>query len=179
MGCPTHITITIQSISSGGANNGGYQTGDNSYIKINFLQAGSAASFATLVTPMLFVNELVEILMDYGSPSGDIWNRGHSDGEGLSPYLGILCFPSAHYAFHTSVVDSWLTSSNGRQDWLDNEGTDTNPASFGCVLMFLNYLNTQLNFSPGDIIKNGGHNPSETYQSLTGDPTRRHRTRAL
>ena len=90
---------------------------------------------------MVFINEWVEILM---SLSGGKWNAGNSDGEGLSQLCGILLFPVGHYRYYGSWVNQWLGSIRDPQYITSPEGTDKNPVSFGCALLFLNYLLAQL-----------------------------------
>jgi hypothetical protein len=165
------ITVTVQSISKGGANNFGYQSGGNSTINVNFLPAGFSQSQANQIAPMMFVNELVEVFMSFNDQKGpSTWNAGHSDGEGLSQFCGILRFPAGHYLAYPSWVNSWLSS--GRADWVSsNEGTDGDAVSFGCSLLFLFYLNTQLGFTPAQIIQNGSTTLAGLYTNLTGDPS--------
>ena len=166
------ITVTVQAIGSGGANNGGYSSGGSTFININLLNPSTPATLANSITPMLFVNELVEVFMTFRSPDRSSWDPGSSDGEGLSQFCGIQRFPAAHYQAYPSFASSWLTSGLGRQDWINNNNnTDGDFASFGCALLFLNYLNTQLGFSPPQIIQAGGSTLAQTYQNLTGDPS--------
>ena len=171
-GTSDRITLTVQSISAGGANNFGYQSGGNTTINVNFLPASYTAAQANLIAPMMFVNEFVEVLMSFNNQKSGVttWVAGHSDGEGLSQFCGILRFPAGHYLAYGSWANAWLAS--GRSDWVTtNESTDGNKVSFGCVLLFLFYLNTQLGFPPDRIIQAGGANPAATYSNLTGDDT--------
>lgn len=96
-GVNDRITVTVQSISKGGANNGGYQSGGNTTINVNFLPASFTASQANSIAPMMFVNEFVEVLMSFNDQKSGVttWVANHSDGEGLSQFCGILRFPSA------------------------------------------------------------------------------------
>ena len=166
------ITLTVQSIASGGANNFGYQSGGNTTINVNFLPASFSAGQSVTIAPMLFINEFVEVLMSFNNQKTGVttWVAGHSDGEGLSQFCGILRFPAGHYLGYSSWANNWLSTS--RTDFItSNEGIDTDPVSFGCVLLFLFYLNTQLGFSPAQIIQAGGATPAATYTNLTGDPS--------
>src|SRR5450631_811803 len=156
-GSSDQITVTVQSISKGGANNFGYQSGGNTTINVNFLPASFTATQADLIAPMMFVNEFVEVLMSFNNQKSGAttWVPNHSDGEGLSQFCGILRFPVGHYLAYGSWANQWLASS--RTDYItNNESTDGDAVSFGCVLLFLFYLNTQLGFSPAQIIQAGG-----------------------
>jgi hypothetical protein len=169
-GVNDRITMTVQALSSGGANNFGYQSGGNTTINVNFLPASYTAAQANLIAPMMFVNEFVEVLMSFNNQKTGVttWVAGHSDGEGLSQFCGILRFPVGHYLAYGSWANNWLSSN--RTDWItNNESTDGDAVSFGGVLLFLFYLNTQLGFSPAQVIQAGGSTPSATYANLTGD----------
>lgn len=162
------ITLTVQSISKGGANNFGYQSGGNSTINVNFL-SGFTAAQAAEIAKMMFVNELVEVFMSFNSQKGPAtWNAGNSDGEGLSQYLGILRFPAGHYLAYGSWSDQWLSST--RDDFVSApKGTDGDAISFGCALLFLLYLDTQLGFTPAQIVQAGSTSLAGLYTNLTGD----------
>ena len=168
-GTSDRITVTVQAISKGGANNFGYQSGGGSTINVNFLPPGFTQAQANQIAPMMFVNELVEVFMSFNNQKGgSSWNAGHSDGEGLSQFCGILRFPTGHYLAYPSWVNSWLSSS--RADYVStNESTDGDAVSFGCSLLFLFYLNTQLGFTPAQIIQAGSGTLAATYTKLTGD----------
>jgi hypothetical protein len=171
-GTSDRITVNVKSISSGGANNFGYSSGGGSVINVNFLPTGftSSQNTANEVARMMFVNELVEIFMDFNNQkSGNTtWVAGHSDGEGLSQICGIIRFPVGHYAAYRSWVNNWLSSS--RPNWVSsNESTDGNAVSFGCALLFLYYLRDQLGFTIQQIIQNGGATLVDLYKNLTGD----------
>ena len=168
-GTGDRITMTVQSIAAGGANNYGYQSGGASQINVNFLPAGYTAAQAAEVAKMMFVNELVEIFMSFNSQKGPAtWNAGNSDGEGLSQFLGILRFPVGHYYAYGSWANAWLAS--GRADWVTApKATDGDSVSFGCALLFLFYLNTQMGFTPAQIIQAGSTSLAGLYANLTGD----------
>ncbi|MGH9142786.1 MAG: hypothetical protein ACRD2I_16765, partial [Vicinamibacterales bacterium] len=140
-GSSDRITVTVQSISAGGANNFGYSSGGGSVINVNFLPAGFTDSQANEIAKMMFVAELVEIFMDFNNQKSGhtTWVAGHSDGEGLSQICSIMRFPTGHYDAYSSWVNKWL--STARPNWVSsNESTDGNPVSFGCSLLFLYYL---------------------------------------
>jgi hypothetical protein len=94
---------------------------------------------------MMFVNELVEIFMDYRDSSKDIWNRWGSNGDGLSQFCGILRFQQGHYLAYNPFGTNWLTSSYRHPNWVDHvESTGGINTGFGCALMFLFYVKDQL-----------------------------------
>jgi hypothetical protein len=169
-GTSDRITVTVQSISAGGANNFGYSSGGNSVINVNFLPAGFTAAQADEIAKMMFVAELVEIFMDFNNQKSGTttWVAGHSDGEGLSQICSIMRFPTGHYDAYNSWVNSWLSSP--RANFVSsNESTDGNPVSFGCALLFLYYLRDQLGFTIQQIIQHGGATLVDLYKNLTGD----------
>ncbi len=168
-GSSDRVTVTVQSISAGGANNYGYSSGGGSVINVNFL-SGFSNSQANEIAKMAFVAELVEIFMDFNNKKSgnNTWMAGHSDGEGLSQICSIMRFPAGHYDAYNSWVNSWL--STARPNWISsNKSTDGNPVSFGCSLLFLYYLRDQLGFTIQQIIQNGGATLVDLYKNLTGD----------
>ncbi len=99
---------------------------------------------------LLFSAELCEILMDL-SPSG--WISNWSDGEALSIVLATELYTNAYYQTVGGAprVNPWLQSE--RRDWISStEVTDQNIISYGCGILFLNYLRFQLGFSLSQII---------------------------
>jgi hypothetical protein len=124
----------------------------------------------------LFVAELSEIMMDITS-SG--WNRGSSEGEALSIILGTELRPMGYYgaAGGAPRVNAWLQSS--RPDWISKtEPTDKNAISYGCGILFINYLRHQLGFDLASIMatrppfdfRAGGSTLAGRYAALTGNP---------
>ncbi len=167
------ISVKLQMPSVAGAlgDNGGY---DAAYIEI-FPQGGTPDDTGTLIVQHVFVAEFVEILMDKRD-GGATWNPGYSNGEGLSQFCADLRFPD-----NDVRVNAWLetwsvdpgdpnwTMAPPRPDWISNtEKTDRNIVSFGCALLFLYYLKSQLNYSVPDIIQKGGSTLETTYKNLTG-----------
>jgi hypothetical protein len=166
-----NITVTVRNGFSGKAQNGGYKSDGSTYIYVNS-DTGLDASNSNLIAPMELVTELVEIFMDYNNKQtqNPTWEPGDSDGEGLSQFCGILRYPQAHYLNHPSFANAWLSSNRMDNDFISkNDTTDGNSTSFGCVLLFLFYLQDQLGFTPQEIIQNGGSTLAATYQNLTND----------
>lgn len=125
----------------------------------------------------VFMAEWSEILM---SIAGN-WNAGDSNGEGLSQFCSIQRFPTGHYNYYGSWVDSWLNGvagspNAGRSDWVTQTFTgsgsvrgDGDSVSFGCALAFIYYLNVQLGFSINQVIAAYSNNLATAYKTLTGD----------
>jgi hypothetical protein len=70
------------------------------------------------------------------------------------------------------AVNSWLQLQDResmKKDFVTKtERTDVNSQSYGCAVLFLFYLRSQLGFSESQIIQSGGATLADTYQSLTG-----------
>jgi len=164
---PVVIQITPTAPQPGGASNTGFKVGIQSYIKIHpFSPSGPAITeqFARF----LFVAEMSEILMSaYG------WTPNGSQGEALSRVLAELLYPDQAYDTASSVspgpwINNWLNASP-RPDWVKSEeATDLDQISYGCGILFINYLRSQLNFSLRDICGAGGANLKDRYKNLTG-----------
>lgn len=168
-GVNDRITVTVQPISAGGANNFGYQSGGNTTINVGPLNPPWTQLVANEGAPPLFIAELSEVFMSFKWPSGNIFNRGSSSGEGLSQFCASTRFPTGWYQLYPSFANNWLTQ-NPRPDWVTKvEGTDGDAVSYGCSHLYINYLNTQLGFTPDQIIQNGATTLDLTYQTLTSD----------
>jgi hypothetical protein len=124
----------------------------------------------------VFVAELAEILMDF---TGYGWGRRNSMGEGLSIVLATLLHPTGYYdTAQGPRINSWLNGGgtnpvypprnaafvNGTED------TDTNQFSYGCAILFINYLVYQLGHPLKDVIRAGGSTLAENYSRVTGQP---------
>jgi hypothetical protein len=165
----------------GGANQG-YKS--PSVVRIDPYATSEPSAIQDVSIASMFAAELSEIMMSY---SGG-WHRGHSDGEGLSRVSGFLLHPGALTAFFNkapSDIISWMSFPPGaanlpshlafRQDWVSQsfEGEagvrgDTDPFSYGCAMLFIYYLNSQLGYSMAEIVQSDGSTLEERYQSLTG-----------
>jgi hypothetical protein len=163
------INVYLDRGDGSGGNNFGYQSGGKSNTHIDVQSANKSKANADDIIRMIFINELCEIQMSYASGhGGPSWNAGDSAGEGLSQLIGLERFHRGHYLYYGSFVDAWL-QSGARKDWVTaSEGTDTNAQSFGCALLFLYYLKSQLGFNVGDIVRHGGSSLEATYKNLTG-----------
>lgn len=121
----------------------------------------------------LFVAEVAEILMDYRRKKNPTWNRVGSDGEGLSILMGALFYPNAYYSTgYGPRINQWLGSPDRDKpqlDWITlTEATDTNFVSFGCAILFINYLSTQLGYDLAKIVQIDTPTLEGRYDALTG-----------
>jgi hypothetical protein len=118
---------------------------------------------------MHFVAEFSEVLMDYNNQHGPTtWLATSSHGEGLSQFCAYLMAPSGFNAnYGPAFENTWLNSN--RPDWVNNTApTDGDVYSYGCSLLYLFYLHTQLSRSTESIIQNGAGTLAGTYNKLTG-----------
>jgi hypothetical protein len=117
----------------------------------------------------VFVAELAEIMMGF---TGYGWNAGQAPGEGLSNLLGALLHPQGYYdSGQGPRINQWLNggSSPPRADFVSTTvDTDQDIFSYGCAILFINYLVYQLGFPLEAVIRAGGNTLAETYARLTG-----------
>jgi hypothetical protein len=135
----------------------------------------------------VFVAEMIEILMSFTGS----WNRVNSGGEGLSRVAAQLLHPQ----YGNGFVNAWLASdpttdtssavadSEFRKDWVSQNFTggplraggpvrgDDDSYSYGCAMLFIYYLKSQLGFSMPQIVQNGGPTLADTYRALTNGQT--------
>jgi hypothetical protein len=121
----------------------------------------------------VFVAELAEILMDF---TGYGWDPGASPGEGLSNLLGALLHPRGYYdAGQGPRINQWLNGGSGgppRFDFVSApKNTDQDIYSYGCAILFINYLVYQRGIPLETVIRAGGSSLAETYAGVTGEPT--------
>lgn len=176
------VRVYIISPPSGGASNpgfGGILSPSDMDINDDYAPAKRDAQTPIVrgeFVRMLFVAELSEIMMDITSGG---WNRGSSEGEALSVILGTEFRPMGYYGAASGAprVNAWLRSS--RPDWISQtEPTDQNAISYGCGILFINYLRHQLGFDLASIIATrppfdigaGGSTLAGRYAALTGKP---------
>jgi hypothetical protein len=126
-----------------------------------------------------FVAEMIEILMTFKGP----WRPGDSGGEGLSRVAAELLHPQ----YGNGFVNAWLAAdptsavadSEFRKDWVSQNFTggplkaggsvrgDDDSYSYGCAMLFIYYLKSQLGFSMPQVVQNGGATLADTYRVLT------------
>jgi hypothetical protein len=163
----------VLSLSKGGANNNGYHSDGSTTINLISRETDPSDANANAIVKMSFVAEFVEILMSYRNTQGpETWNAGYSHGEGLSLMCAQLRFPAGYRAAYGSFVNNWLQLPDRdavNHDWITAPNkTDKDAESYGCSLLFLFYLKSQLHHSVEDIIQKGGSTLEITYQNLTG-----------
>jgi hypothetical protein len=166
----------------GGAVNTGYDNDQSSVITIEGTYTPPKASPNTTLRDemarMLFVAELAEILMGF---SYGAWDRGNSMGEGLSILAAETLHPTGYYGTGSGPrIKAWLQGS--RPDYVTtSDETDTNNLSYGCAVLFLNYLRYQLGYSFDQIVAAAGSfkvltlpvnkiSLADVFSTLTGRP---------
>ena len=110
----------------------------------------------------LLVAELAEVFMR--SQSGGAWNPNNSKGEGLSCVMGDEAFSG----IAEGRVNTWLNGARSTKWITANDDTDTNEESYGCAILYLNYLHYQLKCSWEDIIASKSETLDKLYATLTG-----------
>jgi len=170
---PTNrVTLSVDKDSL--ARNYGYKKDGTTFVRMDPFQGATDQALADDAVRALFVAEIVEVLMDYNNQTNGktTWAPSGSDGEGLSRVCAALLYPNPYYSSNFlkgPFVNGWI-SSPGRNDWIGKtESSDTDVDSFGCSILFIYYLHTQLGHSMNAIITNGGATPELTYQNLTGN----------
>jgi hypothetical protein len=163
----------VGSLPSGGANNFGYKGDGTTTMNLISRESDPNDTNAAAIVRMSFVAEFVEILMSYRNTQGpETWNASDSHGEGLSLICAQLRFPAGYQAAYGTWVNPWLQLPDrdaAAHDWITTpEKSDSNSESFGCSLLFLYYLKSQLGYSISDIIQKGGSTLDITYKNLTG-----------
>jgi hypothetical protein len=175
------VRVYIISPPGGGASNPGYGGIGPSDMDVNGDYAPAKPDMQTPIirgefVRFLFVAELSEIMMHITSAG---WNPSSSEGEALSIILATELRPMGYYgaAGGAPRVNAWLQSS--RPDWISRtELTDQNQLSYGCGVLFINYLRHQLNFDLARIMATrppfnlavGGRTLAGRYAELTGNP---------
>jgi hypothetical protein len=103
------------------------------------------------------------------------WDASQAPGEGLSNLLGALLHPKGYYdAAQGPRINPWLNGGAGkaaRADFVSTTvDTDQDQYSYGCAILFINYLVYQLGRPLEDVIRAGGSTLAETYARVTGQP---------
>ena len=177
IGAPSQPIIAVFTTSQG---NGGCNSGWETPIVV-----GPGNSPADLDwTPMLFLAELTEEFCGaFNAKSGAqggkfaLWQAGNSLGEGLSRAIAFMIYRVVEQT-HTSTLSAATWLNSGRPDWVSvNKGTDTDAVSYGCALLFLNFLRYELKFGWQAIVQTRGipagsnifnRTLAAMYQDLTG-----------
>lgn len=125
----------------------------------------------------VFVAELAEILMGF---TGYGWVAGQSHGEALSAVLGALLHPRGYYDTGQGPrVNQWFNGYTptgkpfeaGRGDFVTNTGpSDTDFVTFGCGILFINYMVDQLGHSLQEVIRAGAGTLAATYAQVAKLP---------
>jgi hypothetical protein len=157
------VIDTKINVGSGGASN------DN-LNNIN-LRLGATANFNLARSTL--VAEVMEIFMSVNQFG---WEPGDSNGEALSQLGAFTIYPDQRSTLNGPQV--WLdtsvnpTSANpSRPDFVSGppEATDQNFTSFGCALLFLYFLRSQLGFSMKAIVSAHATSLENVYFNLTKD----------
>jgi hypothetical protein len=117
----------------------------------------------------VLVAELIELFMPAQNKG---WRAGQSHGEGLSQVAAFLAYPEEAQRFDGAKV--WLgardISGGFRPDFVDTtENTDRNNFSYGCAILFIYYLHSQLGFSMRGIVSAAADTLEGVYANLTQD----------
>jgi hypothetical protein len=152
----------------GGAMNSGSAYSEDAFIRINAFSS-FGAPIALDYARFLFIAELSEQIMKLYYN----WDPRTGRGEALSRVMAEQLFPDAGYDTKSSVtpapwVNNWL-SQDPRPDFISiDDPSDTNPLSYGCGILFINYLRYQLNVPLFNICTFGGTSFADLYKGLTG-----------
>ena len=104
----------------------------------------------------MFAVELAEIFMGFHR-----WNRGDNQGEALS----VICRDELYGAPMDIRVNQWLDGS--RPNSVDAAvATDSDPISYGCGVLFINYLCYQLGHPMYAICQAPGTTLADRYRAL-------------
>lgn len=163
-GLPFNVKLNPKSATRGGSNDGKKQ------ITIDY---GTTKNFP--LAREVLIAEFIEILMAVQNKG---WVSSQSHGEGLSQFAGFFLVPSTAPGLTGPMV--WLDTSvpppapasppPSRPDFVGTtENTDANAVSYGCALLFLYFLNSQLGFSPHAIVRAAAGTLEAVYRNLTLD----------
>ena len=170
-GASNPVTLLVDTKSL--AWNNGYHSNGTTLVIMNHFNGQGADPLADDAVMGLFVAEIIEVLMSCRDvQTGKItWHENNSDGEGLSRMAVGMLHPASYYNgtyLGGPYVNGWLQSA-ARDDWITtNEPSDTDGDSFGCSLLFLYWLHSQLGHSMPEIITKAGATLEATYHALTG-----------
>jgi hypothetical protein len=151
--------------------NFGYNEGGQTQILIvPTFPAGLNADAAARAT---FVHEMAEILMSYRQQKlNGKWIANYSTGESLADICSAVLHPEGQGGPWSTAwlnVPQIFPEVAPRPNWVDKtDATDGSPFSYGCGVLFLNYLLHQRGIALDEIIDKGGTTLAETYRNLTG-----------
>ncbi|MFM0389285.1 hypothetical protein [Paraburkholderia dipogonis] len=174
-GSSNRVTLHVE--NGNFASNKGYRTDGTTRIVMETFNGASNQDDADDAVLGLFVAEIVEVLMSYNlqinSASFQSWNPSGSDGEGLSRVCAALFHQRGYYTvLNGPYINPWLDSKTPtqlRKNWISTtEPSDTDVDSFGCAILFIYFLHTQIGFSMQSIITEASTNLETTYHVLTG-----------
>ena len=174
------ILVQIVAVPGGpgfaSADNNGFFPGNLSRIRINPFAAPGVA-ISNDYAGFVFVAEMAEILMGFYG-----WDAGSSQGEALSRIMAEVLHPASTQDF----VSTWLSIGRPRPDWISHNALslldspfgrgDLNVIAYGCGIIFIYFLHSQLGFSFHEICTSGGTLLSDRYRRLThatDDPSTR------
>jgi hypothetical protein len=155
-GLPFNVKINTKSTTRGGSND---------LVKQITIDLGATSNFP--LAREVLIAEFIEILMKTQAKG---WVAGYSHGEGLSQFAGFFIVPST--ASGLSGPQTWLDTSAplSRPDYVGTtEQTDKNAISYGCALLFIQYLNSQLGFTPRAIVQAAADTLQNVHKNLTQD----------
>jgi hypothetical protein len=110
----------------------------------------------------LVVAEEVEV---FSAMQNAGWDCGADNGEGLSRVLAAALYPGVTDGYATAA--QWL--DGGRPNWVDATiYTDQDPVANGCAVLFLNWMNHQLEIGWDEICRAGGGTLGDTYSRIAG-----------
>ena len=154
-GVPFNVKINKPSATRSGGNDG------NKQITID---VGANADFD--LGRWVLVAELTEIFMRAQNRG---WNAGKSNGEALSQVAGFTIVPSQ--ATRLIGPPTWLDDDNSaRPDFVSQtDTTDKNAVSYGCGVLFLYHLRSQLGFTMRAVVQGAADTLEGVYHNLTQD----------
>jgi hypothetical protein len=154
-GVPFNVKINRPSATRSGGNDG------NKQITIDI---GASTDFD--LGRGILVSEFIEIFMGAQNRG---WAAGKSNGEALSQVGGFTIVPSQATSF--SGPPTWLDNNNfARPDFVSQtDTTDKNAVSYGCGVLFLYYLGSQLGFTMRAIVQGAADTLEGVYHNLTRD----------
>jgi len=154
-GVPFNVKINKPSATRSGSNDG------NKQITIDI---GASTDFN--LGREVLVAEFIEIFMGAQNRG---WAAGKSNGEALSQVAGFTIVPSKATGF--VGPPTWLDKNNSaRPDFVSKtDTTDSNAVSYGCGVLFLFYLGSQLGFNMRAIVQAAAATLESVYHNLTQD----------